>query len=136
MIEIPYRVVGLQAAVTVLVALIALGWGAEAMKGALIGGIAGFVPNLYFAWSAMRLGNLAPMSAGAGILGRWVTKVVMTVALVAIAIGVLKVGGLAFFITFSVVLLVPMLAPLMQGPKVERESEASGEDRRDEYGNE
>lgn len=119
MMQMPYRVVGLQAAVTVLVAVVALGWGTDAMQGALVGGVAGFVPNWYFAWSAMRLGHSAPLSAGAGIFGRWATKMAMTVALVAIAMGVLKVGGLAFFIAFSVVLLVPVLAPLISGGATE-----------------
>jgi len=114
----PIRVVGLQVAVTLLVAAAALAWGVDAAWSSLLGGIAAFVPNAYFAWAASRAGHPADGQAGeqdqavreAGrLLARWVVKIMLAVALLVVALTVVGAGGLGFFVGLGAALMAPLL---------------------------
>ena len=116
----PLRVVGLQAAVAVLVAALMLIWSADEAMSALWGGVAVVLPNAYFAWAATR-----PLRTGAAaheavreagkLLGRWVVKIALTVALLVAAIVVADAGSLGFFAGLGVALLAQLASPLVGG---------------------
>ena len=113
---VPYRVVGLQAAMTVLVAVVALAWSGQIARDALLGGIAGFAPNGYFAWRAMRVGLGASLAEARSLFARWVTKLAMMAAIVVVAVRFADVGG-GFFVSFALVLITQLIAPLLGDPE-------------------
>ena len=113
---VPYRIVGLQAAMTVLVAVIALAWSVSIARDALLGGVAAFVPNGYFAWRAMRVGRGASLIEAKGLFARWVTKLVMMAAIVVVSVRFGDVGG-SFFVSFAIVLTTQVIAPLLGDPE-------------------
>lgn len=116
----PIRVVGLQAAVTLAVAALMLVGGVDEAKSAFLGGFAVVLPNAYFAWAAMRPLRPSPdereaMLAASGLIGRWVVKIALTVALLVAAIVVVDAGGLGFFVGLSAALLAQLASPLVGG---------------------
>ena len=119
--NIPVRVVGLQIVATVMTAVPALIWGLDMAKAVFLGGMAAFLPNACFAGVLARCGRGAPerpaqhgaILAGSRLLGQWIAKVALTVALLALLIVEAEVVGLGFFIGLSVALLAPLAAPLV-----------------------
>ena len=116
----PLRVVGLQAAVTAAAAVLMLIGGVDEARSALLGGFAVVLPNAYFAWAATRPLRPGPdereaVLAAGGLIGRWVVKIALTVALLVAAIVVADAGGLGFFVGLSAALLAPLASPLVGG---------------------
>ena len=117
----PVRVVALQAAVTVVVAALALAWSVDEAKSAFLGGLVAFLPNAYYAWAASRAGVGGQDAAqkavieGGKFLGRWLIKMGLVVALLVVALTVLKAGSLGFFIGLIAALLAPLATPLLGG---------------------
>ena len=116
----PARVVGLQVVVTLCVAAAALFWSVDEAKSALLGGIVAFVPNAYFAWAASRSGRSgAPQQEavleGGRFLGRWLVKMGLMVALLVIALAVLKAGSLGFFAGLVAALMAQFASPWIGG---------------------
>lgn len=119
--NIPLRVVGLQIVATLATAVLALIWGLDMAKAVFLGGMAAFLPNACFAGVLARCGRGAPeraaqhgaILAGGRLLGQWIAKVALTVALLALLIVEAEVVGLGFFIGLSVALLAPLAAPLV-----------------------
>ena len=117
----PVRVVALQAAVTVVVAALALAWSIDEAKSALLGGLVAFLPNAYFARAASRAGPGGQDAAqdavveGGRFLGRWLVKMGLMVALLVVALGVLGAGSLGFFLGLVAVLIAPLASPLVGG---------------------
>lgn len=115
----PARVVGLQVVVTLCVAAVALFWSADEAKSALLGGIVAFVPNAYFAWAASRTGRSGAQQEavleGGRFLGRWLVKMGLMVALLVIALAVLKAGSLGFFAGLVAALMAQFASPWMGG---------------------
>ena len=122
----PFRVVGAQAAVTLLAAALAAAWGAEAAKAVFAGGMVAVLPNAYFAWAGTRgfrrriAGTVpdaderqAAMAEAGRLLGRWGVKLALTVALLAFAIVVADVGSIAFFVGLGLALAAQFSAPLV-----------------------
>ncbi|MDE0659123.1 MAG: ATP synthase subunit I [Gammaproteobacteria bacterium] len=113
----PVRVVALQAAVTVVVAALALAWSVDEAKSAFLGGLVAFLPNAYFAWAASRAGRGGQDAAqeavveGGKFLGRWLVKMGLMVALLVVAVAVFKVGSLGFLIGLIGALMAPLAAP-------------------------
>ncbi|MYJ74799.1 MAG: hypothetical protein F4089_06695 [Gammaproteobacteria bacterium] len=122
----PVRVVAVQAAVTVVVAALALLWSVDEAKSAFLGGLVAFLPNAYFAWAAGRAGSGGRDAAqeavveGGKFLGRWLVKTVLMVALLVVAVAVLKVGSLGFLIGLAAALMAPLAAPLVAADRVNR----------------
>lgn len=116
----PIRVVGLQAAVTAVVAALMLLGGVDAAKSALLGGFVVVLPNAYFAWAAMRhlpegqAEHEALREAGR-LIGRWVVKIALTVAMLVGAIVVADAGGLGLFVGLGAALLAQLASPLVGG---------------------
>ena len=106
----PLRVVGGQVAVTVVAAALALIWNAEAAKAVFVGGAVAFLPNALFALAVERV---AEPEAAVALFGRWVVKLVLTVALLALALGVADLRFGAFFVGLGVALAMPLAAPLL-----------------------
>lgn len=106
----PLRVVGGQVAVTVVAAALALIWSAEAAKAVFAGGAVAFLPNALFALAVERV---ADPEAAVALFGRWVVKLVLTVALLALALGVADLRFGAFFVGLGVALAMPLAAPLL-----------------------
>ena len=116
----PIRVVGLQAAVAVAVAALMLIGGVDEAKSALLGGFVVVLPNATFAWAATR-----PLRRGADdraasleayrLIGRWVVKIALTVALLVAAIVLADAGGLGFFVGLGAALLAQFASPLVGG---------------------
>ena len=117
----PVRVVALQAAVTVVVAALALAWGVDEAKSAFLGGLVAFLPNAYFAWAASRAGRgrqdatQEAVVEGGKFLGRWLVKMGLMVVLLVVALGVLGAGSLGFFIGLVATLMAPLASPLVGG---------------------
>ena len=121
----PARVVGLQTVVTLVVAAMALFWSADEAKSALLGGLVAFVPNAYFAWAASRPGRSGAQQhvgaqqeavlEGGRFLGRWLVKMGLMVALLVIALVVLKAGSLGFFAGLVAALMAQFASPWMGG---------------------
>ena len=117
----PVRVVALQAAVTVVVAALALAWSADEAKSVFLGGLAAFLPNAYYAWAASRSGRGGQDAAqdavieGGKFLGRWLVKMGLVVVLLVVALTVLKAGSLGFFIGLIAALVAPLATPLVSG---------------------
>ena len=119
----PAQVVGLQAAISVTVAALALMWSFDEAKAALLGGMVACLPNAYFAWAIARAerrprryANAEPEQAvwAAGkLLGQWATKTVMMAALLVLAIVFAKPAALAFICGFGAALLTQLGAPLL-----------------------
>lgn len=104
---------GLAAAVAALLGGVAAG------AGALLGGLAVVAPQAYFAWSATRpLGAVDAASARAeamALLGRWLAKAAMTVALAALGLGFAEGRETAFLGGLVTALAVQLLASLLVG---------------------
>ena len=101
-----------------VVAALALTWSVDEAKSTLLGGIVAFLPNAYFAWAAGRGGRGLDGEHGAVVeggkfLGRWLVKMGLMVALLVIALGVLRAGSLGFFIGLVAALMAPLAAPLV-----------------------
>ena len=117
----PVRVVALQAAVTVVVAALAVAWSVDEAKSAFLGGLVALLPNAYFAWAAScagRGGQDAAQEAvveGGKFLGRWLVKMGLMVALLVVALAVLGAGGLGFFVGLIATLMAPLASPLVVG---------------------
>ncbi|MDE0053424.1 MAG: ATP synthase subunit I [Gammaproteobacteria bacterium] len=117
----PVRIVALQAAVTVVVAALALAWSVDEAKSAFLGGLVALLPNAYFAWAASRAGRGGQDAAqeavieGGKFLGRWLVKMGLMVALLVVALGVLGAGSLGFFVGLVAALLAPLATPLVGG---------------------
>ena len=117
----PVRVVALQAAVTVVVAALALAWSVDEAKSAFLGGLVAFLPNAYYAWAASRAGRGGQDAAqdavieGGKFLGRWLVKMGLVVVLLVVALTVLKAGSLGFFIGLIAALVAPLATPLVSG---------------------
>ena len=117
----PVRVVALQAVVTVVVAALALAWGADEAKSALLGGLVAFLPNAYFAWAASRAGRggqdatQEAVVEGGKFLVRWLVKMGLMVVLLVFALVFLKAGSLGFFIGLVAVLMAQFASPLLGG---------------------
>ena len=113
----PLLVVGGQVAVTGLSAALASIWGVDAAKAVFFGGAVAFLPNAVFALGTAAMaragGRLPATVEAAGLLGGWVAKLVLTVALLLVAIAVAKVGSGAFFIGLAVALATPLAVPAM-----------------------
>ena len=113
----PLLVVGGQVAVTGLSAALASIWGVDAVKAVFFGGAVAFLPNAVFALGAAAMaragGKLPATVEAAGLLGGWVAKLALTVALLLAAIAVAKVGSGAFFVGLAVSLATPLAAPAM-----------------------
>lgn len=109
----PLRVVGGQVAVTVVAAALALVWSADAAKAVFCGGAVAFLPNACFALAVERAGKEQATAEAAALLGRWVVKFALTVALLVLAIAVAGLGGVAFFVGLGVALAAPLGAPLL-----------------------
>ncbi len=127
---VPVRVVVLQAAVALLVVALALPWGVDEAKSALLGGVAAWLPNAYFAWRLTRFAGAAgqyAVRAAALVLGQWAAKLALTVALLAAALVVADAGGLSFFAGLGAVLLAPLASPLLGGGESETEAKAKRE---------
>lgn len=125
--SVPARIVALQLLAGVALAAAALFWGVEAATEALVGAMVAFLPNACFAWWITRAGRSAPAAAvlQAGVaLGGWGLKMALVVVLLVLAIGVGRMGSLAFFVGLGVVLLVSLASPL-----VAREGDESRESR-------
>ncbi len=123
---------------TLLLSALALVWSAEAAQAVLLGGTVAVLPNVYFARAATRawrpgaggdpgaldgpvrrgaadaagIGETATLEAGR-FLGQWLVKMVLTIVLLVVALALVEVGGLGFFIGLGTVLLVPLAAPLL-----------------------
>lgn len=111
---VPLRVVGGQVAVTVVAAALALIWSADAAQAVFCGGAVAFVPNAFFALAVERAGGSGQAAAeAAALLGRWVVKFALTVALLALAIAVADLGSVAFFVGLGAALATPLAAPLL-----------------------
>ena len=116
----------LQAAVTVVVAALALAWSVDEAKSAFLGGLVAFLPNAYFAWAASRAGRGGQDAAqeavveGGKFLGRWLVKMGLMVALLVVAVAVFKVGSLGFLIGLVAALMAPLAAPLVGADRVGR----------------
>ena len=116
----------MQAAVTVVVAALALLWSVDEAKSAFLGGLVAFLPSAYFAWAAGRAGSGGRDAAqeavveGGKFLGRWLVKTVLMVALLVVAVAVLKVGSLGFLIGHAAALMAPLAAPLVAADRVNR----------------
>ena len=121
--DAPVRVVGLQVVVTFALAALALIWGVDAAKAVLLGGAVALLPNAWFAWAVARGGRganeqstrQAAVSAGARVLGQWIAKVALTVALMVLVIVKTDVAGLGFFVGLGVALLAQLAVPLVGG---------------------
>ena len=117
----PLRVVGLQAAVAVAVAALALIWGVDEAKSALLGGFVVVLPNAYFAWATTRPLRSAhaeqpeAVREAGRMLGRWGVKVALTVALLVAAIVVADAASFGFFAGLGAALLAPLASPLVGG---------------------
>ena len=116
----PIRVVGLQAAVAVVVAALMLIGGAEEAKSALLGGFVVVLPNAYFAWAATRplrggTDDRAALTEAGRLIGRWVVKIALTVALLVAAIVLADAGSLGFFVGLGAALLAQLASPLVGG---------------------
>ncbi len=111
----PVRVVALQAAVTVVVAVLALAWSVDEATSALLGGLVALLPNAYFAWAASRAGRGGQEAVveGGKFLGRWLVKMGLMVALLVVALGVLGAGSLGFFVSLMATLMAPLASPLV-----------------------
>ena len=107
---LPLLVVGGQVVLTGLSAALASIWGVDAALALFFGGAVAFLPNAFFALAALALahGKLPARVEAAALLGGWVAKLVLTVALLLIAIAVAKVGGGAFFVGLAVSLATPL----------------------------
>ena len=97
---LPYRTVALQAAVGLLLVLVALAWDGREAVAALVATIVSVVPNGYFAWRVSR------ERAAAGLLTAEVVKIVATIALMGLAFATMELPPLGFFATFGVLQLV------------------------------
>ena len=117
----PVRVVALQAAVTLVVAALALAWSVDEAKSAFLGGLVAFLPNAYFAWVASRAGRGEQDAAqeavveGGRFLGRWLVKMGLTVTLLVVALAVLGAGSLGFFVGLIAALLAQLGWPFLDG---------------------
>lgn len=104
----------MQLVATGLVTAAALWWSPRAAFSALLGGVAVLVPNACFAFWLGRGGTaadgLAAAQAAAGLLGQWLAKVVLTVALLLAAIAMVDVAAAAFVIGLAAALLAPVAA--------------------------
>ena len=122
----PVRVVALQAAVTVVVAALALAWSVDEAKSAFLGGLVAFLPNAYFAWAASRAGRSVQDATqdavieGGKFLGGWLVKMGLMLALLIVAVAVFKVGSLGFLIGLVAALMAPLAAPLVAADSVGR----------------
>lgn len=120
----PVRVVALQAAVTVVVAALALAWSVDEAKSAFLGGLVALLPNAYFAWAASRAGRGGQDAAqeavieGGKFLGRWLVKMGLVVALLVVALAVFKAGSLGFLIGLAGALMAPLAAPFVAADRV------------------
>lgn len=124
--SVPARIVALQVLAGVALAVAALVWGVDAATEAIVGAMVAFLPNACFAWWIARAGRIAPAGAvlQAGVaLGGWGLKMALVVLLLVLAIGVARMGSLAFFVGLGVVLLVSLASPLLA---------LDGDDSRDE----
>ena len=117
----PVRVVALQAAVTAVVAALALSWSVDEAKSAFLGGLVALVPNAYFAWAASRAGRGGQDAAqeavveGGKFLGRWLVKMGLMVVLLVVALAYLGAGSLGFFGGLVATLMAPLASPLLGG---------------------
>ena len=94
----------------------ALIWGVDEAKDVFVGAMVAFLPNAYFAWSLTRAERSAPAAAvleAGKTLGRWGVKVVLTLVLLVLAIGVARMGSLAFLVGLGVALLAPIAVTLV-----------------------
>lgn len=111
----------LQAAVTVVVAALALAWSVDEAKSAFLGGLVAFLPNAYFGWAASRAGRGGQDAAqeavveGGKFLGRWLVKMGLMVALLVVALAFLGAGSLGFFVGLVATLMAPLASPLVGG---------------------
>ena len=97
-----------------MAALVALWWGASAAVSALLGGAVAVVPNAWFAWR-LRGGEAADdqsAARAAGLIGQWLVKLALTIALMLGAITLLDPIGPAFFVGLAAALLAPLAAAL------------------------
>ena len=119
--ETPARVVGLQAAASVTAAALASMASAEEAQAALVGGMVAVLPNAYFAWTLTRTEaagrELALLEAGRTLL-RWGVKMAWTIALLVLAIVVLEMGRIGFFVGLGAALVAQLAAPLIERRKV------------------
>ena len=116
----PIRVVGLQSAVAIAVAALMLIGGVDEAKSALLGGFVVVLPNAYFAWAATRplrraTDDHAALLEAGRLIGRWVVKIALTVALLVAAIVLADAGGLGFFVGLGATLLAQLASPLIGG---------------------
>lgn len=104
---------------TGLSAALASFWGVDAALTLFFGGAVAFLPNAFFALAALAMahGKLPARVEAAALLGGWIAKLVLTVALLLIAIAVANVGGGAFFVGLAVSLTTP-LAMALAGEQV------------------
>ena len=100
-----------------IVAALVLAWGVDEAKSAFLGGLVAFLPNAYFAWAASRAGQGGQEAVieGGRFLGRWLVKMGLMVALLAVTLGVLGVGSLGFFVGLIATLMAPLATPLVGG---------------------
>ena len=115
---VPARVVALQAVVALLAAVLALIGSVDAAKSALLGGIAAWLPNAYFAWRLtrpVRQTNDAAVRLVGRTLGWWAVKMALTITLLVAVLAVADVDGLGFILGLVAVLLAPLAAPLLGG---------------------
>lgn len=110
------RVVGLQAIVTLLVAVgCYLMTDPVAAYSALLGGVVCFLPNLYFAWESFRhQGAQAAKQIVRSFYKAEAVKFGLTAVLFALVfILVRPLNPISFFLTYAVVQVVHWLAPLV-----------------------
>jgi len=118
--------VALQAAVTVVVAALALAWSVDEAKSAFLGGLVAFLPNAYFAWAASRAGHGGQEAAqkavieGGKFLGRWLVKMGLMLVLLVVAVAVFKVGSVGFLIGLVAALMAPLATPLVAADRADR----------------
>ena len=117
----PVRVVGLQVFVTLAMAALGLIWGGDAAVAVFLGGAVVFLPNAYFAWAILRTRvreegqparQIAALATGR-LLGQWLAKIALTVALMMVVLAAGGMASLGFFVGLSAALLAQLAAPLV-----------------------
>ena len=110
------RIVGLQAAATLLISLAALFSGDKTLAySALLGGLVCVLPNVYFAWLMFRnMGASAAKEVVRSFYKAEAVKFGLTVVLFALVFIVVRpLNPISFFLTYAVVQSVHWLAPLV-----------------------
>lgn len=119
--SIAYRIVLAQLGVALAAAVVCLAlWGAATAGAALAGGMIGVISNLYV---AARLFGRGEVRAAPQVLRRLfaaeAVKLALTVAMFAVALGVLKLSALPLLGGFGLTLVVYWLALLPARPRLE-----------------